>query len=114
MKCTPLILAAVTALIFASCSNNQTAPATNNTDQKDLYKVADKGRILFEDRCATCHGNDGTAGISNAKNLQISRLDISAIKQQINEGKNGMPPFKSQFAPEDIDKIAEYVMTLRK
>ena len=109
-KCT---LIATIGIAFASCGNNETTPPATHTDQRDLYK-ADKGRLLFETKCATCHGNDGTAGITNAANLQISRLDINSIKEMINTGKNGMPPFKSQFAPEDIDKIAEYVQTLRK
>ena len=72
------------------------------------------GPVLFEQKCASCHGNDGTAGIANAANLQNSRLKKSAVMEMIKNGKGGMPPFKGQLSEEELTALSAYVLTLRK
>jgi cytochrome c551 len=103
----------ISCSVLASCADNQEKAPTQTGDQRDLYN-GDKGKALFETKCAMCHGNDGTASIGNAANLQISRLDVPSIKEMMQTGKNGMPTFKGQLSDEEMSKVAAYVQTLRK
>lgn len=73
-----------------------------------------KGKVMFEQKCTACHGNNGAAGIGNASNLQASRLDSVIISKIIADGKGGMPSFRAQLTKEDIADISGYVLTLRK
>ena len=47
------------------------SPATN----EETPKAEIKGQVVFEHKCALCHGNDGTDGIGNAANLQRSKME---------------------------------------
>lgn len=100
---------------FAACSGD---PATQNkatvVTQTDTATVADAGQTLFEAKCASCHGSDGTAGIGNAANLHLSKLDTVAIAQTVSDGRNAMPSFKSQLSKDELRQLAHYVYTLRQ
>jgi mono/diheme cytochrome c family protein len=104
------------AFLFSSCGNNN--PDDSETSGVPSVVAAPvieiKGKMQFEQKCAACHGSDGTAGIGNAANLSISKLDSITVMNTISKGKNGMPPFSSQLTPEEIENVAGYVMTLRK
>ncbi len=116
MKYKNLIPIIASLLLLAACSNNNptsntasSQPATNETGVAE-----DKSKDLFEKKCATCHGNDGTAGIGNAANLQTSQSDSASVTQQISNGKNAMPSFKSQLSGVEVQRLRNYVFTLRK
>jgi mono/diheme cytochrome c family protein len=95
-------------VLFAACSDNNYAGNGNKTN------TADNGAALFNARCASCHGEDGTAGIGNAANLQTSKLDSTAVRERVTNGKGAMPSFKEQLTEAEIKKLAAYVFTLRK
>ena len=87
--------------------------------QAAVKKVKDSAspggiKSVFEAKCAGCHGNDGTAGIANAANLQTSNIDRAAITGIVSNGRNGMPSFSAQLTKNEIDALANYVITLRK
>ena len=65
-------------------------------------------------RCSACHGNDGSAGIGGATNLQTSRSDTTKIDVQIKNGGKGMPAFKEVLTDAEISLVKKYVLTLRK
>jgi len=104
------------SLLF-SCGD--TDPDTiSNSDIKETTSevpvIVSKGRQLFEQKCAACHGSNGTAGIGGAANLYISRLDSAAVIKIIDKGKNAMPPFGTQLKKEEIRDLAVYVTRLRE
>jgi cytochrome c6 len=72
-----------------------------------------KGKTLFEENCAKCHGADGTRGKFGAANLRTSVMPEEAIIERIEKGKRFMPSFKKRFTPEEIRDLAGYVKTLR-
>jgi cytochrome c6 len=72
------------------------------------------GRALFEKKCATCHGNDGTRGRWGAKNLQISKLDNDELLNTISNGRGIMPNWGKKLSASQISSIIEYIKTLRK
>jgi mono/diheme cytochrome c family protein len=72
------------------------------------------GRALFEKKCATCHGNDGTRGRWGAKNLQISKLDNNELLNTISNGRGIMPNWGKKLSAIQISSVMEYIKTLRK
>lgn len=72
------------------------------------------GKTLFENKCARCHGADGTRGIFGAKDLRASRITDEEMISIITNGKRIMPSWKKRLTPEQIRTVAGYVKTLRK
>lgn len=71
------------------------------------------GKVLFENNCAVCHGNDGTAGIAGAANLQLGKGAVVTLVQTISAGHNGMPAFKGRLSEKEIKAVANYVHSLQ-
>ncbi len=108
----------IISLSLYACNGNNSS-SNNTTEEKPVVNVKTpiaeiKGQVIFEQKCAACHGNDGTAGIGNAANLRASRFDSTSIVKTINEGKRAMPPFGSQLTKREIADISSYVLSLHK
>ena len=80
----------------------------------------DDGKVLFDTKCATCHGKDGVAkpmakGSANLNDpAWQAKTKIEAIEQRVTEGKAPlMKPFKDKLTPEQIKAVAAYVKTLK-
>jgi cytochrome c5 len=85
------------------------------TDQtKDNYDVVTHGKAVFNAYCIGCHGEDGKLGLNGSKDLSISTLVESDIRQIILNGKNAMSPYKKVLTEKEVDAVLEYVKTLRK
>ena len=99
-------------VLMISCSNNP----NSNSDGQRLSSIEKEtpAKELFSNKCAVCHGNDGTAGISGAANLQTSQLNVDTIRQRIMDGKKNMPAFKEVLTPAQTQRLSEYVKTLHK
>jgi putative heme-binding domain-containing protein len=76
---------------------------------------ADRGKKLFQDLCASCHGYDGSGGDGPGLNQAHLRraADDEALRDVIVNGieNGGMPPVRQTSATEQNDLIA-YVRTL--
>jgi cytochrome c oxidase cbb3-type subunit 3 len=80
----------------------------------ETYVVA--GKKLFGSHCASCHGESAKGSVG--PDLTVSkykygkgRLDIA---KSISEGRpGGMPAFKSQVNPEQIESLVEFMLTLK-
>lgn len=74
------------------------------------------GEQIFTVNCAACH-NGGNNAIMPEKTLKKDVLadngmnSISAITTQVTNGKNAMPAFGGRLAEEDIENVANYVLT---
>lgn len=80
----------------------------------ETVKNEPPGKVVFTANCRLCHGNDGTLGLSGAANLSITALNVEEIKTVVTNGRKGMPSWKEKLTPEQIQQVAEYVLTLRK
>lgn len=107
-------LALLTGVLLSCHDNNHATQVPDTANQPTDTVIATPGQLLFQQKCAACHGGDGTAGIGNAANLQTSRLDSGAITKLITNGRNNMPAFASQLTPEQTNELASYILTLRK
>src|SRR5689334_10930105 len=50
------------------------------------------GKTLYENNCVLCHGPDGKLGMSGAKDISATALDMAGIMEVILKGKNNMAP----------------------
>ena len=82
---------------------------------------ADDGATLFKSNCVVCHGADGT-GTPTGKALKapdlhseaVQKLTDKQIEDQINNGKNNMPPFKNTLNADQVKLLVAYVRTFKK
>ncbi len=76
----------------------------------DLAAPKTRGRELYEQACMPCHGPT-RLGISTCPPLRglRHRLDATAVKKQLREGKNAMPGFRDM--PEaDMDALVAFLL----
>ena len=79
----------------------------------------EEGAKIFTANCAACHAG-GNNVIMPAKTLKIEDLNkyemsnIDAIKTQVTNGKNAMPSFQGRLNNDDIDNVANYVLSQSK
>nr|YP_009732209.1 cytochrome c553 [Gracilaria spinulosa]QHS70783.1 cytochrome c553 [Gracilaria spinulosa] len=75
----------------------------------------DAGEQIFSANCSACHAG-GNNAIMPDKTLKSDVLannnmnSITAITQQVKNGKNAMPAFGGRLADEDIENVANYVL----
>jgi cytochrome c6 len=78
----------------------------------------DAGAQAFKSNCVVCHGTDGT-GTATGKALKapdlsseaVQKLTDAQIADQIANGKNNMPPFKSTLSKDQITDLVAYLRT---
>lgn len=76
---------------------------------------------LFKSKCAMCHGPDGAADTTMAKNLgiksykspDVQKQSDADLKNTIVNGKGKMPAYKT-LAPEQVDGLVKYIRELGK
>jgi mono/diheme cytochrome c family protein len=101
-----LTLSVLLMIALAASAAAQTAPA------KDL----------FASKCAMCHGPDGSAQTTMAKNLKIRDFHSADVQKQsdadlktvIAKGKGKMPAFEGKLTGEQIDQLVGYLRELGK
>jgi mono/diheme cytochrome c family protein len=76
-------------------------------DNGGMVADGNDGKALYEANCRLCHGDDGKLGLSGAKDLTATTMDLPAIKDIILHGKNMMAPVAVNDA--QADAIAVYV-----
>lgn len=91
-------------LFLASCAENNPTTPDGKPD----------GKVLFEQNCSICHGDDGKLGSAGSKDLSISTFTMEERIQIITNGKNSMAPFKGVMDENQIKAVAEYIESLRK
>lgn len=76
---------------------------------------ASEGATLFEVHCVGCHINGGNI-IRRGKNLRQRALQrhgydtVDAIAQLVAQGKGNMSAYADRMTPDEIERVAEYVL----
>ncbi|CAM9104675.1 unnamed protein product [Chrysoparadoxa australica] len=76
----------------------------------------ENGERIFTANCAACHAG-GNNVIMPEKTLKKDALtangmkSVSAITYQVTNGKNAMPAFGGRLADNDIEDVANYVLS---
>jgi cytochrome c oxidase cbb3-type subunit 3 len=68
-----------------------------------------RGEQFYRQACSLCHGGDGKGGHGVGAPL-VGLKDLAAVTQTVTAGRNGMPPFRSSFTPEQIRDVSAYVV----
>nr|YP_009313627.1 Cytochrome c553 [Helminthocladia australis]SCW21881.1 Cytochrome c553 [Helminthocladia australis] len=74
------------------------------------------GEQIFNANCAACHAG-GNNAIITEKTLKKDVLEtysmnsVDAITTQVTNGKGAMPAFGGRLEAEDIDNVANYVLS---
>lgn len=93
-------------------------PFAQITKDPQLYSfVLSAGKPLFSENCAACHQSGGQGKIGMAPNLTdddwIYGGTYDKIQETITHGRHGyMPPFAEALDAEQIDDLANYVLSL--
>lgn len=73
------------------------------------------GKKLYMNNCASCHGETGDEGTSDAFELTEMTLDRDSIRKVILMGRNGMPPFEYIISDSvDLEALIDHVENLKK
>jgi mono/diheme cytochrome c family protein len=84
---------------------------------------AAKGKEGFDAQCAVCHNADSTepkmAGAPGLKGLfkrdklvNGKKVTDATVREQIDQGGNGMPPYKDLLSDQEKDDVIAYLKTL--
>jgi mono/diheme cytochrome c family protein len=91
------------------------APACAPREQKPPARAADPTRELFERNCAICHGKEGEGrqvGTLTVPSLRAGRAVADPddrLLTQIQNGGNGMPPFKWSLTDDQMQDLLRFV-----
>lgn len=110
----PFLIFCMLILFFmvrlSSCSTPKTVPPSEVVQMPT--EELQKGRILFNNHCATCHP-EAKAGLGPS--IINKPLPEFLIRFQIRNGIGVMPAFNEEALNDDeVEKIAEYLVYLRK
>ncbi len=84
---------------------------------------AEDAPAMFKNKCAMCHGPDGTANTSMGKKLNIRSFALPDVQKQTDEqlsqiiqkGKNGkMPPFEKKLNADQTKTLVAVVRSFAK
>lgn len=84
--------------------------------------AADTGPEIFKSKCQMCHGPNGDASTTMAKNMKlrdmgsadVQKQSDSDLKNTIEKGKGKMPAFGSKLSSTQIDDLVKYIRSLKK
>ena len=80
--------------------------------------AAEDGKALYEAKCASCHGKDGTAkamakGSRSFNDPAFQSESVDAIVKVTADGKGKMPGYKDKLSADQMQAIAAHIKTLK-
>jgi len=103
------LLLIITAYGLAEMSKKQ-----KSKSMETINETVINGQEIYDASCVSCHGPDGKLGLSGAKDLSQTEMDLQAKVEIIKKGKNAMAPFKGQLTDEQIEAVAVYTESFKK
>ena len=93
----------------------QKAAALKKTDTTAITNSVEAGKKIYTEKCASCHGSDGKAGLSGAKDLSATQLNAEEQKSIIRNGKSKMFAFPTEaMSDEQLDALLQYTDGLKQ
>jgi len=71
-----------------------------------------KGRGLFAQRCANCHGGTAQRPGPQLGQQTVARLGESSIREKVRKGSPMMPGFEYSLEPAQIDQTIAFLKTV--
>ena len=109
-----LVAAAVVVFVVLLFTNDPTPPPAVHPDVVAAAGGVD-GAAIFGQRCAGCHGGDGSGGIG--PRLAAGRVVANFPDPQdqivvVTDGRGGMPAFGERLDPAEIAAVVDYTRTV--
>jgi len=76
-----------------------------------LNETESKGRTLFAQRCANCHGGTAQRPGPPLSQQTVQRLGDVTIREKVGKGSQMMPGFAYGLEPAQIDQIIAFLKT---
>jgi cytochrome c oxidase cbb3-type subunit 3 len=98
------------------------ARQANQIDETNVTALSDEqqlalGKTIYEVNCLVCHGalGEGGVGPNLTDEYWIHGGSIADVFRVIKNGvpEKGMIPWKSQLRPQDMQRVASYILTLQ-
>ncbi len=97
-----------TAIVSTTTTVAATATTTSTTTTTTEPPPLD-GMTIYDQRCASCHGRDGTGGRGPSLVHHLATHANREVEfQQIVEGGDGMPAFGERLTTEEINEVIDY------
>lgn len=96
---------ALAVILLPACGESNATP----TNTKKLSGVE-----IFQTNCAMCHGRYGNANISGAADLKNSEIPMEEVVNIIKFGKGSMTAYGEMLNANEIEAVAQHVLSLRK
>jgi cbb3-type cytochrome c oxidase subunit III len=100
------------------------AAASGEPDSKrSAQSAAERGRAVYANNCARCHGGDGTSQTTMGQMTEAPNLTDAAWQRgkstsrmiaAVSNGRGEMPAFKKKLPRQDIAAAVAYVRTLKR
>ncbi|HEX8084461.1 MAG TPA: cytochrome c [Solirubrobacteraceae bacterium] len=109
-----LLLASLlaTAALLGACGGDD---SSGSSDGRPPQQVVDsgnaaKGKDVFGQNCAACHGGDGGGG-TGPKLAGVSEYaNPDVVVEQVREGGGGMPAFGDRLSEQELADVSAYVV----
>jgi len=119
---TIVVTGALAGLLVTGCSKGSSSQSSSSsagnaqTGPSGMSAIGDaaRGKQLFTQNCATCHGATGTeGGVGPSLRNEKARKDAAAAVAWIKNPRPPMPKlYPSPLSDKDVDDLAAYVETL--
>jgi cbb3-type cytochrome c oxidase subunit III len=112
----------VAALVVSSQAVASGVPAAA-ARQKGRAARVERGRAIYAERCARCHGADGQGRTRLGETVEPPDLSDPAWQRgrsdarmiaSVSNGRGQMPAFKKKLSRQDIAASIAYVRTLKR
>jgi cbb3-type cytochrome c oxidase subunit III len=104
-------IASVATYVRSAWGNNASPVTEEQVAAAGAPVSAEVGASIFAKNCAACHGAEGTGGIGPALagNPRVNIADATRMLTTIVQGRNLMPSWRGQLAPDDIAAVATFI-----
>jgi mono/diheme cytochrome c family protein len=113
---------ALTSLWAAERGDTGPGGTVQKPPLREEMTEVNQGKLIYDDRCADCHGDLGKGDGAAATDLEPRPADLTRpalaeqsddiIFKEITDGKQPMPSYKTKLTDEQRWQVVRYVRTL--
>jgi cytochrome c oxidase cbb3-type subunit 3 len=111
------------AIVLSFSSLAAVAASGEPDSKKPKQSAAERGRTVYANNCARCHGGDGTSQTTMGRMTEAPNLTDAAWQRgkstsrmvaAVANGGGQMPSFKKKLSRQDIAAAVAYIRTLKR
>lgn len=87
------------------------APEASTSEESESEPASIDAAKLFQDNCSRCHGDKRQGKIGPSLLPERLTKDASAYEKTITNGSGPMPAWGSRLSAEEINALAEWILT---